>query len=385
MTLLSGFCTVGNFMPHGYCYLWQPTLVALHVLSDFFITLAYMVIPTTLVCFIRKRNDLPFHWIILCFGTFIIACGATHAMEIITVWRPYYWLSGIVKAITAIASVMTAILLIKYFPQMVAIPSPAQLRKTNKLLEEEIKERMRTEQVLAQQANELARSNNELEQFAYVASHDLKEPLRMISSFTQLLEKRYDELLDAEGKQFMWYIVDGAKRMKLLIDDLLAYARLGKRKDNFKVVSCEQIIGTVLADLKVMIEENQAQVFKKNLPSVKFDPLLLGQLFQNLIINAIKFKRELIPKVTIDAIRKDEQWLFRIQDNGIGIEEKYYDRIFGLFQRLHTKDEYMGTGIGLAICKKIVVLHGGDIWVESTPGEGTTFYFTVPVCKEAMQ
>lgn len=372
-------------MPHGYCYLWQPSLVALHVFSDFFITLAYIAIPIILVCFIRKHNDLPFHWVFLCFGIFIIACGATHAMEIITVWRPYYWLSGIVKAITAIASVMTAILLIKYFPQLVAIPSPEQLRKTNKLLEEEIKERMRTEQVLAQQANELARSNNELEQFAYVASHDLKEPLRMIASFTQLLEKRYGELLDAEGKQFMWFIVDGAKRMKLLIDDLLAYARLGKQNDNFKVVSCDVVIETVLADLKVMIDENQAQVFKKTLPSVESDPVLLGQLFQNLIINAIKFKRESIPKITIDATRKGKQWLFRIQDNGIGIEEKYYDRIFGLFQRLHTKDEYIGTGIGLAICKKIVALHGGNIWVKSILGEGTTFYFTLPVCKDAMQ
>jgi signal transduction histidine kinase len=385
MTILSEFCATGNFMPHGYCYLWLPNLVGLHVISDTFISLAYFAIPISLIFFIHKRSDLPFNWMFACFGVFIIACGITHVLEIVTIWRPLYWLAGMVKAITAIASVLTAVFLIKLLPKALALPGPEQLRQTNLQLEEEIKERKRTEVILAKQARELAHSNAELEQFAYAASHDLKEPLRMITSFTQLLEKRYGELLDTEGKQFMWFVVDGAKRMQYLIDDLLAFARLGRQAANFKPVACSEIIDTVLINLKVAIEESHAEVCRGILPKVTADAVLLSQVFQNLLGNAIKFKRKQTPIIQISADPQGtERWCFKVQDNGIGIEAKYYERIFGLFQRLHTKDEYEGTGIGLAICKKIIELHGGKIWVESTLGQGTTFYFTLPAVKEGV-
>ena len=225
---------------------------------------------------------------------------------------------------------------------------------------------------------DLERSNKELEQFAYVASHDLQEPLRMISSYTQLLAQRYEGQLDEKAHKYISYAVDGAVRMQGLINDLLAYSRVNTRGGNFEPVDSHAALGAALRNLSVAIEENRAIVINDDLPIVRADATQLSQVFQNLISNAIKFRGADLPRINISARDVGYEWIFSVQDNGIGIEAKYVDKVFVIFQRLHTRKEYPGTGIGLAICKRIVERHGGRIWYESEPGRGSTFYFTLP-------
>ena len=242
----------------------------------------------------------------------------------------------------------------------------------------EIKVQERTTEL--RQLNEnLVRSNQELEQFAYVASHDLQEPLRAVTGYTQLLVQDYQERLDESAQEYTAYIVDGAKRMQQLIQDLLAYSRVGTRDLTFASTDCNVVLKQVLRNLQVAIAENNAAIVLDSLPTVIADKNQLTQLFQNLIGNAIKFRREAPPQIHISAELKDGEWLFRVQDNGIGMKSRYLDRIFEIFKRLHTRTEFPGTGIGLAICKKIVDRHSGRIWAESEPGIGTTFYFTIPI------
>jgi PAS domain S-box-containing protein len=241
----------------------------------------------------------------------------------------------------------------------------------------------RTADRLAAQTAELERSNAELQQFAYVASHDLQEPLRMVASYTQLLARRYGDKLDADALEFIDYAVDGARRMQALINDLLTSSRVGTRTVELALTDCNAVVDRVVADLGGAIEDQRAVVTRGDLPTVLADPLQLSQLFQNLIGNAIKFHGERAPRVEVLAERRGAEWQFSVRDNGVGIDPEYADRIFVIFQRLHSRAEYPGTGIGLAICKKIVERHGGRIWMESMPGEGTTFYFTLPVKGES--
>ncbi|NNJ10200.1 PAS domain S-box protein [Chloroflexales bacterium ZM16-3] len=245
------------------------------------------------------------------------------------------------------------------------------------LFARDITERKRIAEELQMRTENLARSNAELEQFAYVASHDLQEPLRMVSSYTQLLARRYRGKLDSDADEFIGYAVDGATRMQKLINDLLAYSRVGTRGKPFTSVDCQAILDQTLANLALAIEESGAVVTHSELPTLLGDATQLSQLFQNLIGNALKFRGADSPLIHVAAERRDGEWHFSVHDNGIGIESAYFERIFVIFQRLHTRDEYPGTGIGLAICKKIVSRHGGQIWIESNPGEGTTFFFTL--------
>jgi light-regulated signal transduction histidine kinase (bacteriophytochrome) len=225
---------------------------------------------------------------------------------------------------------------------------------------------------------ELKRSNKDLEQFAYVASHDLQEPLRMVSSFTQLLERKYRDKLDEDANEYIWYVVDGAKRMQSLINDLLSYSRVTTKVKDFAKINLNETVDEALFNLEIAIEENDAIVVVDSLPQIHGDSSQMVQLFQNIIGNAIKYRSEKIPEIHISASEGDQEWIFKIEDNGIGIQPEYNERIFQIFQRLHGSHAYSGTGIGLAICKKIVELHGGSIWVNSKPGEGSIFYFTIP-------
>ena len=231
---------------------------------------------------------------------------------------------------------------------------------------------------LRKYTDELKRSNSELEQFAYVASHDLQEPLRMVSSFTQLLSKRYKDKLDTDANEFISYAVEGANRMQRLINDLLSYSRINTKGRPFEETDCGEILGHVRANLHVAIEKSGALITNDHLPIVVGDASQLMRLFQNLVDNAIKFSDKEAPRIHVSAERKDDEWLFSVRDNGIGIDPQYHERIFLIFQRLHGKEEYPGTGIGLAICKRIVERHGGKIWLESEPQNGSAFYFTIP-------
>jgi PAS domain S-box-containing protein len=530
-------------MPHGMCYLWRPDVLALHIISDALIALAYFSIPFTLFYFVAKRRDLTFQWVFLCFGIFIVACGATHLMDIVVIWYPLYWISGGIKAVTALASVPTAILLVKLVPQAIGLASPAALERANSALgreievrirveaevrqlndvlearviertgellssvqslEREIAEHMETEtkyrglleaapdaivvvdqegdivllnlqaetqfgyrrdelvgqpikniipegfaerlvsdstrsasEALAQQigtgieltgrrkngsqfpieimlsplesaegilvtaairditerkksenhlvntVDELKRSNDELEHFAYVASHDLQEPLRMVASYTQLLAQRYKGRLGSDADEFIAFAVDGSTRMRQLIQDLLAYSRAGAPGKPRVEVSSETALQDAISNLRTTIAESGAIVSHDPLPVITTDARQLTAIFQNLIGNAIKYRGTADPVVHISAAAaatKDGsyEWIFSVRDNGIGIDPQYFKRIFVLFQRLHGRHEFEGTGIGLAICKKVLERLGGRIWLESQPGHGSTFYFSLP-------
>ena len=293
----------------------------------------------------------------------------------------------------------------------------AELAKANELLRQEICERERALWERQKAQDELQRSNAELRQFAYIASHDLQEPLRTVTSFVQLLARRYHGKLDAEAEEYIAYAVEGTQRMRELIQALLGYSRVGRSTKEFELTDCNRILAMTLQRLEQAIGETQAVITHDPLPTLMADPVQLGQLFQNLIENAIKYRGDAPPQIHVSAclqtgqpnpisslcrepgcfscqLQDDstqpaerlnkalatagQEWVFSVRDNGIGIQPDYFERIFMIFQRLHTRSEYPGTGIGLAICQKIVERHGGQIWVDSQIGQGATFWFTLP-------
>jgi PAS domain S-box-containing protein len=249
----------------------------------------------------------------------------------------------------------------------------------------DITARKQAAESLAERASELARSNSELAQFAYVASHDLQEPLRMVASYTQLLYSRYDQKLGPEADYFLKYIVEGATRMGELIEDILAYSLFDPKKKDYKTVDCEVVLTSALRNLESTIQESGAKITHDSLPIIEAVPAQMTQVFQNLIGNAIKFRGTEAPEIHISAERPfhvpndTQEWLFSVRDNGIGLPQEYGEQIFDVFKRLHLRHEYPGTGIGLAICKKVIEGHAGRIWVKSQNGKGSTFFFTIPV------
>ncbi len=250
----------------------------------------------------------------------------------------------------------------------------------------DISSRMRAKEEIEKASAELRRSNGELEQFAYIASHDLQEPLRMVASYTQLLERRYAGQMDETAREFIGYAVDGARRMQQFITGLLKYSRVGTDTLAPEEVDLREAFENALANLRMAVEESGASVEARDLPVVLGDERQLTQLFQNLVGNALKFRKAgVAPRIEVWAEREGEAWRVSVRDNGIGLDPKFAERVFIIFQRLHTRDEYEGTGLGLAICKKIVERHGGRIWVESKAGEGATFAFTLPVRPPAPQ
>jgi signal transduction histidine kinase len=373
-----------DFMPHGGCYLWRPELVWLHVSSDSLIVLSYVLIPIALVQLVRKRKDLRFDWMFLMFGTFILACGATHGMNIWNIWHSAYRLDGVLKAVTAFASIPTAILMFRLVPQAVALPSIEDLHR-------EIEERKRAEaevrslnadleRRVEERTAMLNRSNAALQRFAYVASHDLQEPIRTVKTFNQLLAREYNGSLDSKASEYIDFVVEASGRMQTLVTDLLTYARVldEDAPRNVQNASSARVLDTVLEDLRQAILDSGAIVSYDRLPDVHMDETQLKQLFQNLISNAIKYRQPQEPcRISIAAQLQDDKWLFSVKDNGIGIEAKYFSQIFSAFKRLHGY-EYPGSGVGLTICKEIVQEYGGSIWVDSEPGQGSTFRFTLP-------
>lgn len=390
---LHNFFYSGNFIPHGHCYLWNPELVSLHILSDVLIALSYYSIPITLVYFIRKRKDIPFKNIFLLFGAFIISCGTTHIVEVWTLWHPNYWFAGALKALTALISLYTALTLIPLVPRALALPSPAQLETTNQALIMEIMERKRVEQELRQYkehleeivktrtvelelANaQLLSANQELNDFAYVVSHDLKAPLRGITSLSEWLLADYSEEFDEDGKKMVNLMISRVQRLHQLIDDILKYSRVGRAKVEKKDINLNKVVSELVEVLN--IPENIKVEIPNQLPSIKCDKTRIEQLFQNLISNAIKFIDKPEGLIKISYVDEGKYYQFNVADNGIGIESQHFEKIFQLFQKLTSLQDSDSTGVGLALVKKIVELHNGKVWVESKVGVGSNFVFTI--------
>ena len=385
MDFLERLFSEDGFMPHGMCYTWNPAVIWLHVLSDGFIALAYYSIPITLIYFVRKRKDLVFDWMFICFAVFIIACGTTHVMEIYNIWHPVYWLSGIIKAITALTSIITAILLIRLVPQALALPSPSQLRKTNEALQHEIQERTVAAEKIATlneelklQADKIEAVNKELESFGYSVSHDLRAPLRHIDGYVDLLREK-QEVLGEDGIRYMKVISETATQMGTLIDSLLAFSRMGRAAMKLEWVDTTEMVARVQEELSPETHGRKIEWTIGELPKVYVDRALFKQVWMNLLGNALKYSRNRdVSRIAISCKKIPNELEFSITDNGAGFEMKYADKLFGIFQRLHFKEEFEGTGIGLANVQRIIARHGGRTWAHGEVNAGATFYFTLP-------
>jgi signal transduction histidine kinase len=327
--------------------------------------------------YIRSWRDAVLAGLVV---TFLVAAGVLAWLVRIAVTRPLETLAESCRTISG-----------GNFDERIVPRGPRDIRAIaadvedmRQTIVEELESSRSARTLLAEQAVELQRSNAELEQFAYVASHDLQEPLRKVASFCQLLEKRYGDKLDERGTEYIGFAVDGAKRMQVLINDLLTFSRVGRLNATETNVDLGATLDDALGNLATAIDESGAQVDRPQLPAVTGDPTLLTMLWQNLIGNAVKFRREGVPpKIVVECEEGTDDragsWLFTLSDNGIGIPEEFVDKVFVIFQRLHGRDVYTGTGIGLALCKKIVEHHGGSIWIDTTYTEGTRFRFTLPI------
>ncbi len=386
-----------DFMPHIYCLRQQTAVVQLFIWANAIIAFAYYLIPFTLVRIVKKRKDIVFDWMFVLFGIFILACGTTHLLDIWTLWHPMYRLQALVDALTAIASLGTSILLIRLIPQIMRIPSPellrgeiadrklaeAESRKLNAELEARIQERTsaleQANKKLSFANSELGSMNEDLRQFAYAAAHDLQEPLRMLSIYSQLVQRNYQGRIDARADAQLAVIADGAKRMSLLLTDLLIYSSL-MREEIAPIPPCVEpsaVLEKVLSNLSEELDVSSAAITVEELPCVYAGEAHLLQIFQNLISNAIKYRAARPLQIHISASTQDAFCRLAVRDNGVGIEAAYHKQIFGVFKRLHGR-EIPGTGIGLAICQRIVERYGGRIWVESAANQATTFYFELP-------
>lgn len=369
-----------GFMPHGHCYMWRPEIVWLHVVSDALVGLSYTTIPFTLYYFVRRRRDLPYRWMFICFAVFIVACGATHYMEIVTLWTPVYRLSGVVKAITAVASVSTAVLLAWLVPHALAIPSPARLR-------EAIDELKASEHQLRIAKLEAEASNRELEAFSYSVAHDLRAPLRAIEGFSRALHEDCGAALGAVGGEHLQRVRDSAEHMGRLIEDLLGLSRVSRADLARETVDLSGLVQETVTRLR---REDASRVVDLVAPpglTCRGDPQLLAVVVENLLRNAWKFTRDASPaRIEFGKApraggggdgRVEASDVFFVRDNGVGFNPKYAHKLFGAFQRLHSSKEYEGTGIGLATVERIVRRHGGRVWAEGEVGRGATFYFAL--------
>ena len=372
------FFSTDNFMPHGHCYLWEPVLLWLHVVSDALITLAYFSIPITLLFFVKKRKDLQFHWMFVCFAVFILACGASHLVEIWTVWIPDYWLSGVIKAITALASIPTAYLLVRLVPFALALPSPAAMAATNDQLRQEIAERKRMEAVLSEKNIELATLNEELGAFSYSVSHDLRAPLRSMDGFSLVLLEDHADSLPPDGQDALRRIRLASQRMGRLIDDMLRLSQV-KRTD----IQIERVdLSAMCAGIAATIQQaNPARPAQWNITQgmqIDADRPLIQIVLQNLLENAWKFTGKTADtRISIGSREIDGRPVFFVADNGAGFDMAHATNLFGTFERLHSAAEFQGTGIGLALARRIINRHEGRIWCEAAVGQGATFFFYV--------
>ncbi len=347
----------GPFMPHGTCYLWTPGLVGLHAGSDSLIFLAYMVIPATVFYIVRRRHDLPFNWIFILFGIFIVACGFTHFMGAWNIWHADYWLSGVIKFITAVASWATAILLIRLVPDLLAIPARRDL-----------------EQAHAQ----LAQAYDELEQFAYAVSHDLRAPLRSVEGYGRALEDFMANDLDPKARHYLQRMRTASQRMSGLIDDLLELSRHGREHMTWQGLDVSEIAAQAAEDALAALPGREVTIDIQPGMRATGDPGLVRVVFDNLLRNALKFSSgRADARIEVGADTAGSETVFHVEDNGVGFDMRYADKLFAVFQRLHPTADFPGNGVGLATVQRIVHRHGGRIWARSEEGAGSTFFFTL--------
>jgi signal transduction histidine kinase len=364
---ISKLISANEFLPHATCYLRNERLIWLHASSDLVIGLSYVAISSTLAYLVfRARREIPFHWMFLAFGLFIITCGFTHFMEVWTVWQPVYWLSGYVKIVTGIASASTAIFLPTLVPKVIRLIREARLSTERKIQLEQLNE-------------ELSGANEELKAFTYSASHDLRAPLRTMNSMSTLLLETLPENTDPEARQFATRIQNGAYRMNQLLDDLLAYSAFYKLDTPISKFSPAPIIEEIISEFETDIKHRKAQVSIQGvMPDVTANPTLLKMVLSNLIANAVKYVPEdRVPRVEISAHNAEGQVEISVKDNGPGIPPQFRQKIFEPFERLHR--DQSGTGLGLAIVMRGIQKMRGQAGVEPNPeGTGSRFWVRLP-------
>lgn len=352
------------------CGVWSDFHGWLYIGSDIAIWAAYFLIPFVLAKYIRQKDGIPLSNVLYWFVAFILFCGLTHLMDAVLFWYPMYRLSAFIRFLTAVVSWITIIKIIQVYPQALALRTGAEY-------EAELNHRRKIERKLNEHTSQLERTVQDLEQFAYVASHDLQEPLNTIKSYIHIMEDDLSDKFSEEEKKYLKFTVESANRMQELLVDLLSYSRLGKHSDEDEQ-DLNEILDVLIQDLKSTISAKNAEVIIQPMPKIHGSKLELQLLFQNLITNGMKFNRAgSQPRVEVKVSERDDHFLFLVEDNGIGIHNKYSDRIFQIFQRLHSRKDYPGNGVGLSTCKKIVESAGGRIWFEDN-NPGTKFIFTWP-------
>ena len=345
-------------MPHGHCYLWTPGLLWLNVVPDLLIALAYFAIPAVLVYVARRRRDLPFNSLFVWFGIFIVACGLTHLLDAWNVWHTAYWIEGFAKLLTAAASVPTAWLLWRALPVLMAFPSRGQLQQTN---------------------DSLARANRELEAFTASVSHDLRSPLSSIAGQAGLLELSLAEHATEEQNRRLQRIQASVKQMSELIDALLALSRISRQPLQSESIDATAMAQETVAELRQQNPERALDVTIQPGMMIRGDRRLLAMVFANLLGNAWKFTgRNAAARIEVGLTHDDSSVTLHVRDNGAGFDMNYQDKLFKPFQRLHSPNDFGGSGIGLATVSRIVERHGGRVWAEAKPDEGAVFYCSLP-------
>jgi len=372
-----------DFLPHATCYLRNPKMIWLHVTSDLVIGFSYVAISSTLAYLVhRARKEIPFHWMFLAFGLFIVMCGFTHFMEVWTVWKPFYWLAGDVKLVTAVASATTAILLPPLVPKifdMIVSAKKSESRRAQleaaRAESEELTNRLRS------RTAELEDANKELNAFNYAVAHDVRAPLRTMSGMADILLQEEGAHLNAQSQQLLQRIVNGAARLQTLTSDLLAYAAISRDHLPLAPVALRPLIVQSIEALNVDIVARHATVtVEDGFPEVLGNPSLLSQIFNNIIINAVKYvPADRAPIIRVWCERRGNKVRVWVEDNGPGVPQEFQRKIFEPFERLHDNNHISGTGIGLAIVERAIQRMGGTVGVESRAGEGSRFWVELPL------
>jgi len=347
----------GQFLPHGHCYMGSPGVLWINVIADLLIAMAYFTIPFALLYIARRRRDLRFDWLVLSFGIFLIACALTHVMNVWNVWHANYWLEALVKLLTAAASVPTALLLWRFLPAILLLPSQRQLRDANE---------------------SLARANRELEAFTASVSHDLRSPLTTIAGQAGLLELSLPDATD-EQKRRLLRIQNSVRQMSELIEALLVLSRISRQTLHREIVDVSALAESIVQDMRQKDPARNVEVVIQPNMAVHGDRRLVGDLFQNLIGNAWKFtSKTAAARIELGQSDSGSLATLFIRDNGAGFDMAYEQKLFKPFQRLHGASDFDGSGVGLATVARIIDRHGGRIWAEGKPNEGAVFYFTLP-------